>query len=118
MKKITILVLIATMLLCLISCTELINTDTQEVDATVTDVYYKDAWTQMMWIGKVMVPIRHDAKYEVTFTYKNVTLTVDDEDIYNRYKDNIGTTVKCVLITKYYDDGTIRQELQLSEGVD
>lgn len=47
MKKLMIFVLTITMLLCLASCAELIGTETQEVDATVTDVYHKGAWTQM-----------------------------------------------------------------------
>ena len=63
-----------------------------------------------------MVPITHPAQYKVTFTYENVTLTVDDKELYDYYKDKIGTTVKCDLVTKYYDDGTIRRTLKLKEN--
>ena len=115
MKKIISVLLITVMLLYLVSCAELISTETQEVEATVTDVDYKSAWTSMIMSGKVMIPVTHPAKYKVTITYQNATLTVDDEELYDYYKDNIGATVKCDLITEYYDDGTVRQTLKLKE---
>ena len=112
---ILILTLILLLLPYLIGCAKLINTETQEVDATVTDVYYKKKWGQMICSGKSIVPIIHRAQYKVTLTYENVTLTVDDEEFYDTYKDSIGTTVKCVLITKYYDDGSISRTLKRKE---
>ena len=116
MKKIISMALIAVILLCFVGCAKLINTETQEVDATVTDVHYRCAWTQMVWSGKVMIPIIHPAEYKVTFTYQNVTLTVNDKNLYDSYKDNIGTIVKCDLITKYYDNGNIHLALKLKEN--
>jgi len=109
------IVLIITSIFCFTGCAELINTEIQEVDATVTDIYHRAAWVQMMSTGKTMIPISHPAKYEVTFTYEDVTLTVDDKELYDYYKDKIGTTVKCDLITEYYDNGTTRQKLKLKE---
>lgn len=118
MKKITILALLVAMLLCFVGCAKLINTETQEVDATVTDVYHRGAWVQMISNGKTMIPISHPAQYKVTFEYKNITLTVDDKTLYDYYKSKIGTTTKCDLIKEYYDDGTVKQTLKLKEGVD
>lgn len=118
MKKIISLALIVIILLYCVGCAELVDTKTQEVEATVTDIYHRGAWTQMVWTGKVMIPIAHPAKYEVTFTYENVTLTVDDEDLYDYYKDKIGETIKCILITEYYDDGSAHQTLKLKEEVE
>lgn len=91
-------------------------TETQEVEATVTDVDYKGAWSQPVWTGKTMILIPHPAQYKVTFTYENVTLTVDDKDLYDFYKDNVGATIKCDLIIEYYDDGSIEQTLKLKES--
>ena len=116
MKKTISVVLIAVTLLCFTSCAELINIETQEVEATVTDVYHRGAWIQMIPTGKTMIPISHPAKYEVTFKYANATLTVDDKELYDYYKDKIGTTVKCELIIKYYDDGSTCQTLKLKEN--
>lgn len=115
MKKIISIALIVIILFCFTGCAELINTETQEVDATVTDIYHRAAWVQMMSTGKAMIPISHPAKYEVTFTYEDVTLTVDDKELYDYYKNKIGTTVKCDLITEYYDNGFMRQILKLKE---
>lgn len=115
MKKITIILLII-ILLCLTSCAALVSTETQEVDATVTDVYYRGAWIQMISSGKTMIPITHPAKHEVTFTYKNTTLTVNNKELYDYYKDKIGETVKCDLIIEYYDNGTVHHTLKLKEN--
>lgn len=115
MKRITSILLIAAILLCFFGCAELVKTETQEVDAIVTDVYYKKQWTQMIYTGKTIMPIVHRAQYRVTLTYENVTLTVDDKEFYDTYKDNIGATVKCILITESYDDGSIHRELKRKE---
>ena len=117
MKKIIILALIAVMLFCFAGCAKLISTETQEVEATVTDVYYQGAWVQMIPTGKTVIPISHPAQHKVTFTYENVTLTVNDKELYDRYKDNIGATVKCDLIIEYYDDGSTWRKLELKEEV-
>lgn len=117
MKKITSILLITVLLLCFVGCAELINTETQEVEATVTDVYYKGAWVQMISTGKTTTWITHPAKYNVTFEYENVTLTVNNKELYDYYKDKIGVAVKCNLITEYYDDDSVRQKLELKEEV-
>ena len=115
MKKIISVLLITVMLLYLVSCAELISTETQEVDAIVIDVYYKGMWMQPVSIGKTTTWITHPAQYKVTFAYENITLTVNDKELYDYYKDKIGTTAKCDLIIKYYDDGMVRQRLELKE---
>ena len=115
MKRILIVTLLITTLLCLSGCTELICTETQKVEATIIDVYYSGAWTQTIFTGKTIIIIPHPARYEITFTYNNVALTVDDEEIYNRYKDKIGDTAECILITEYYDSGSTYQTLKLKE---
>lgn len=113
MKKILSVLLVTTMLLCFIGCAELINTETQEVEATVVSVYHKNAWVQPIFTGKTIMMISYPARNEVTFQYQNVTLTINNRELYNYYKDKIGTTVKCDLITEYYDDGSTCQTLKL-----
>ena len=117
MKKIASIVLITVMLFCFAGCAKLINTETQEVEATVTDVYYKGAWVQPISTGKTTTWITHPAKYIVTFTYENVTLTANSKRLYDYYKDKIGATVKCDLIIEYYDDGSTWRKLELKEEV-
>lgn len=115
MKKIISIALIALTLFCFTGCAELINTETQEVDATITDVYFKSAWVQLIPTGKTMVTVTHPAQYKVTFEYEGVTLTVNNKKIYDFCKENIDCTVKCNLIIEYYDDGTVRKTLELKE---
>lgn len=115
MKKLLLLLLLTTLLLCSTSCAKLISTDTKEVEATITSVYYKKAWTQMVYTGKTMVPINHKAQYKVELTYENVTLEVDNKSFYDACKDKVGSTVKCDLITEYYDDGSTARTLKRKE---
>ena len=116
MKKIISITLIAAILLCFASCAKLVSTETQEVEATVTDVRYKASWVQRISTGKTTMNIIHPAQYKVVFAYNDVTLTVNSKHLYDYYKDQIGTTVKCDLITNHYDDGSTRQSLKLQEG--
>jgi hypothetical protein len=117
MKKLLILILTLALLLpCLVSCAELINTETQEVEATVADIYHRGAWVQMVPTSKSIIPISHPARYEVTFKYENVTLTINDKELYDYYKDKVGSTVKCDLIIEYYDDGSISRTLKRKEN--
>ena len=116
MKKTTIIMLIISILLCFAGCAKLVSTETQEVEATVTDVRYKASWVQIISTGKTTTNIIHPAQYKVVFAYNDVTLTVNSKHLYDYYKDKVGTTVKCDLITNHYDDGSTRQSLKLQEG--
>lgn len=115
MKKIISITLIAVLLICCTGCSELINIETKEVDAVITDVYYKSAWVQPISTGKTMIMVTHPAQYKVTFEYEDVSLTVNNKKLYDFCKDNIGATAKCNLIIGYYDDGTVRKTLELKE---
>ena len=114
MKK-TVSVIIIALIFCFAGCAKITNIETQGVFATVTDVSYRGAWVQMIPTGKTVIPICHSAKYEVTFTYEDVTLTVDDKELYDCYKGKIGTTVKCDLVTEHYDNDSVKRTLKLRE---
>jgi hypothetical protein len=116
MKKILLLFLTLTLLLLsFTSCAKLVNTETQEVEATVTGIYHRGAFIQMISTGKSMIPITHPARHEVYFKYEDVTLTVNDEVLYDDYKDKVGSKVKCNLIIKHYDDGSNSRTLEIKE---
>lgn len=114
MKK-TVSVIIIALIFCFSGCAKITNIETQEVFATVTDVHYTGPWVQFIPTGKAVIPISHSAKYEVTFTYEDVTLKVDDKELYDYYKNKIGTTVKCDLVTEHYDNDSVKRTLKLRE---
>ena len=110
MKKILIITLIATMLLCFTSCAALISEEIIEVDAVITDVD-RDP---MRYIGKTLYP----ADYDIYFEYEGIKGSWDvNKKTYELYKDKVGETIKCNLIIKTYDDVTIRQVLKVKEEI-
>lgn len=108
MKKMLSITLIVTMLLCLASCATLISEEIIEVEAVITEVD-RDP---MRYIGKTLYP----ADYDVYFEYEGIKGSWDiSKETYELYKDKVGETIKCNLIIKTYDDGTIRQVLKVKE---
>ena len=108
MKKILTITLIATMLLCLTSCATLISEEVLEVEAVITEVD-RDP---MRYIGNTVYP----ADYDVYFEYEGLKGSWDiSKETYEIYKDKVGETIKCNLIIKTYDDGTIRRVLKVKE---
>lgn len=108
MKKITSTLLIATMLLCLVGCAELISEEIIEVDAVITEVD-RDP---VRYIGKVVRP----ADYDIYFEYDGIKGSWDvNKETYNIYKDKVGELIKCYLIIRTYDDGTIHRVLEATE---
>ena len=120
MKKISLLLVIA-LLFCFIltSCAKIISKESIEVVAIVTEKDYDAAYTstRMVMAGKVMVPqvISHPADYDICFEYDGLKGEWDvDKDTYEQYE--VGDTIKCNLITREYDDGTIKRELKVIEN--
>lgn len=121
MKKISVLLLIAILCLTLSSCAKVISEESVEVEAIITDTDYDPPYTttRMIHSGKVMIPqvIHHPADYDIFLEYEGVTLEWDtDEDTFKQYENKIGDTIKCYLIIRTYDDGTIKKELQVIKG--
>lgn len=109
MKKIPILALLVVMLLCFASCEKLISEEVVEVEAIITEVD-RDP---MRMIGKTVYP----ADYDIYFEYEGIKGSWDvNKETYNLYKDKVGESIKCYLITHTYDDGTIRRVLKIKEG--
>lgn len=111
-KFIYILLLIVLLVVCLSGCAKVIDTETIVVDATVVDVYYRGAYTQILPTGKSCMIVHHPAQYFVTLQYEDYKIRVNNEGLYNRYKDNIGGQVECNLVTRYYDNDTTKTTLE------
>lgn len=112
-RKFITFILVAIMsIFCLSGCKKAIHTETTVVEATVVDIYHKNSWTQYVWTGKTMTVIYHKAKYKVTLQYVDYKTTVDNKDLYDQCKDNIGAIVECNLVTTYYEDGTAEIKLK------
>lgn len=117
-KFIILLLLVLILTTCLPGCAKVVRTETKVVEATVVDTHHKSAWTQLVWNGKFYTHIYHSAQYKVTLQYEDYEITVDDDNLYHKYKDNIGSTVECNLVTTYYDNGTSKTKLEWESNND
>ena len=112
MRRIIGLILLIAVAVSLFGCAKLIDTQTETVEATITSVYYKGAWVQMIPSGKSMIPISHPAEYWVNLQYGEITTSFNNYDLYTICKGKEGTTIQCSLITETYDNGTVKQYLE------
>ena len=118
-RKFITFILVAIMsIFCLSGCKKAVHAETTVVKATVVDTYHKSAWMQSVYNGKGFTYIRHPAKYNVTLQYEDYEVTVNNQKLYNQYKDNIGAIVECNLVTTYYDDGTSETKLKWENNND
>lgn len=86
---------------------------TKTVEAVITDASRRGGNTSLIYTGKILVPVRHREWYEITVSYndKKYSVTSDDEDAYDEYRDKIGETVSAELVTKKRKDGSVTTEI-------
>lgn len=84
------------MMLILVGCTSvtLVKTEVVVVDAIVTKV----EWSRY---GDSFIYVEYDGARNQW----------QSEDLYDRYKDHLGATIKCNLIIRTYDNGAISKTL-------
>ena len=117
MKRFILLIVIITCV-ALTGCQTVESEERINVNATVTDMQYKGLYITMipMSNGKSInyLPQTHPARYLVTITYKDVSETFDDKNLYESVKE--GDTIQMILYRGYdKDDNLIKQTLQLPE---
>lgn len=110
MKKV---ILVFMLVMCLTGCAKVISETTETVQVTVTDTYYKKAYTYMQYNAttKMTTPIRRPARYIVTVEYDGVKYTFSGKEIYDKYKDKKDEKIDAILSTKKYDNGTIKNKI-------
>lgn len=79
-----------------------VDEKTKTVEAVITDASRHGGNTSLIYTGKILVPVRHREWYEIIVSYNNkkYSVTSDDEDAYDEYRDKIGETVSAELVTK------------------
>ena len=92
-----------------------VDEKTKTVEAVITDASRHGGNTSLIYTGKVLVPVRHREWYEITVSYndKKYSVTSDDEDAYDEYRDKIGETVSAELVTKKRKDGSVTTEITI-----
>lgn len=110
MKKFLVFMLIA-VLVTLTGCARVINTEYKEVDVKITDTYHRAAYVTPLHAGKVTSLITHPAVYRIYVEYGGVEYTFSGSDIYNKYRNKVGQTVKGKLKINTYDDNSVKYDI-------
>lgn len=90
-----------------------VDEKTKTVEAVITDASRHGGNTSLIYTGRILVPVRHREWYEIIVSYNNkkYSVTSDDEDAYDEYRDKIGETVSAELVTKKRKDGSVTTEI-------
>lgn len=103
MKKIIACLSALCLLLSLCSCeirtASIVNTTAEAVDAIVYDCSIDNWGYRYVWVA--YGPCK--------------TRWVDEWGVHEQYKDNLGSTIRCYLITHEYDDGSVKYTLVYNE---
>ena len=86
------------------SAPKLISEEMTEVTATVTDTYHSSPMSGPF--------VYKPADYDIYFEYNGIKGSWDtDSTTYDQYKDKVGESIKCYLITCIYDNGSAELKL-------
>lgn len=119
MKKIKYLVLLFLLCMILAGCAKCIN----EYDKTIVGIVdnkeyaaaYNSTYMAPVRVGKIttMQPRtrHHAAKYEVTIIVDDMSIIINDEDLYNQYE--IGDSIDMNVHYREYDDGTVKRKASI-----
>lgn len=113
MKRFLAIILTFVVVMSLFGCACVVNTETEIVKATIVEVDKDPARVTM--VGKVAVS--HPADYDILLKYEDFENWVDvTRDEYKKYEGLVGTTIEANLVTYYYDDDSVKQQLELIRG--
>ena len=112
-KRILVFLIFIIMIFSLVGCAKLVNTEYENVEVKITDVYYEPSHTRTIYNPALKMPMSqsYPAIYEVTIEYNGIEYTFSDNDTYNKYKDKVGQTGVGTLEVRTYDDGTVRYDI-------
>lgn len=115
MKKI-ITILAVTLSISLSGCAELKEETMEPVRAHIESVRYVPTRVHPVRVGKVTTMQTSPSKHLTTLVYEDLKTEVNDKNLYEYAKNNIGEPVEVELTTKTYEDGTIKRYIDFKEG--
>ena len=110
--KICLLLLIVALLLSGCAISKEVKRESENVIGVVVSTNYTPARIIPINCGKVITFINQPASYRVIVEYNGIRKVFDDSFLYNNYK--AGDNINLTLITIYYNNGDLRQNLERS----
>ena len=105
------LIIILCLVVSLVGCAKLVNTEYENVEVNVVDTHHSAMWLQPIIVGKATTLVTHPAEYKVTVEYNGTHYIIDDENTYNRYRDKIGQTTTGTLEIRTYDNNKVKYNI-------
>lgn len=115
MKKI-IAILGITLSISLCGCAELKEKTSEPVHAHIASVRYVPTRMRPMRVGKITTVQTYPSRHLTTLVYENLKTEVNDKNLYEYARNNIGEPVEVELTTKTYEDGTIKRYITFKGG--
>ena len=110
--KICLLLLVVALLLSGCAISKEVKRESENVIGVVVSTNYTPARIIPINCGKVITFINQPASYRVIVEYNGIRKVFDDSFLYNNYK--AGDNINLTLITIYYNNGDLRQNLERS----
>lgn len=111
LRFIALLILLA-VVISLTGCAKLIDTQEEAVEATIVDTRFYAGYYTYIKSGNTTITQWHPARYYTTLEYNGISTDIFGSDLYSICHGKNGTTIQCILITKSYDDGSVKQFLE------
>ena len=115
MKKLLLTIMLSLFTVNMVGCKEVVREEDNQVEATIVETKYESDYSTTTFImcGESIVPTTqyYPAEYHVVIDYNDVKYYLDNKKYYNICKDNKYKKVECTLHTKYYDDGSIKNNI-------
>lgn len=92
-------------------CSKVVDTKQEEVLVKVVDEYSRGSYMLPMQAGKVTTWVTYPATHRITVEYDGVEFTINGEETYYKYKDQVGMIASATLETRTYDDGTVKYDI-------
>lgn len=99
MKKFFSILIIICLILSVVGCKKLVNTEYQTVEVTITDAYRRGP-RRVSYAGS-------SSKYRIKVEYNNEEYILNGRDVYYKYKDKIGQKTMGTLTILTYDDNSV-----------
>lgn len=110
--KICLLLLVVALLLSGCVIPKEVKRESENVIGVVVSTNYTPARIIPINCGKVITFMSQPASYRVVVEYNGIRKVFDDSFLYNNYK--AGDNINLTLITIYYNNGDLRQNLERS----
>lgn len=106
-RSITLIVVLFTCLFMLAGCQNVVEEQSEEVTATVTDIHKHSSYITYYYspATKTMLPQSHPARYHVTITYEDLSQEFNNRNLYDSV--SVGDTIQVILYKGWNSDGEL-----------